>query len=60
MGREKNKVSGRENDLTIEELRSYPAFCHFTEEQLAEIIATIKKFTQIIYDFYRKNQQDSL
>lgn len=50
----------RNHDLTIEELRVYPMFAHFTKKQAQEIIDTIKQFTKIVYDFYHRNAEKPL
>lgn len=47
----------RKHDLTIEELRSFPMFVHFTDKQAHEAIATIKQFTRIVYNFCLKNAE---
>lgn len=50
----------RQHDLTIEELRSFPMFAHFTDKQAHEVIATIKQFTRIVYNFCQKNAKSPL
>ncbi|WP_121812863.1 hypothetical protein [Mucilaginibacter kameinonensis] len=42
----------RKHDLTIEELRAYCLFANFTDGQLIEIIATIKKLTKIAFSIH--------
>jgi hypothetical protein len=44
----------RQHDLTVAELRQYPIFADFTDKQTEEVIATIKQFTRIVYDFCQK------
>jgi hypothetical protein len=46
----------RTDDLTIEELRAIPIFSQCSEEQLSEMIDTIKRFTVIMYDYYHKSK----
>ena len=41
----------RKHDLTIEELKAHHLFAHLTDEQLIEIITTIKKLTEIAFSF---------
>lgn len=47
----------RKHDLTVEEIKSYPMFARFTDEQAAEVIATIKKFVEIVLEYYKKEQE---
>jgi hypothetical protein len=44
----------RENDLTVKEVRDCPAFAHLTDEEAEEVIETLKLFTKIACDFYKK------
>ena len=46
----------RKHDLTVEEIKSYPMFAYFTDEQAAEVVATIKKFVEIVLEYYKKEQ----
>ena len=45
----------RHHDITVEEVRAYPTFSHFTDEQAQEVIETLKLFAKIAYDFYKKD-----
>lgn len=45
----------RYDDLTIKEIKSCPSFAHFTDEQANEVIETLKTFTKIVYDCYKKS-----
>ena len=47
----------RTYDLTIEEVRACPEFADFTDEQAKEIIETLKIFTKIVFDYYKKYGQ---
>ena len=55
-----DKDRSRVNDLTIDEVRACPIFAHFTDEQAAEVISTIRQFCIIVYDEYQKNNQKIL
>ena len=52
----------RKHDLTIEELRAHYLFAHFTDDQLIEVITTIKKLTEIAFSIYlnQNNTNDEL
>lgn len=43
----------RKQDLTLKELKSCPVFARFSDDQALEIIATIKQFTVIVYNFWQ-------
>lgn len=47
----------RKHDLTIAEVKSFPMFADFTDEQAAEVVVTIKKFVEIVLECYRKEQE---
>lgn len=53
--RKKIRNYSREDDLTVEELRAYPMFAHFSDEQALEAIDTIRRFTEIAYESYQRN-----
>jgi hypothetical protein len=55
-----NVDTGRTNDLTIEEVKAIAAFQHVTDQEAEEVIETIKLFTKIVYDFYKKDQDKAL
>jgi hypothetical protein len=46
----------RKRDLTAEEVKSHPMFSHFTDEQAAEVATTIKKFVEIVLEYYKKER----
>lgn len=46
----------RSHDLSIEEVKSSRQFAHFKDEHVLEIIKTIKRFSEIVYDFYKKSK----
>lgn len=50
----------RQHDLTIEEVKSFPMFAQFSDEQAQEVITTIKKFSEIIYKSHQKSQNNAL
>lgn len=50
--------SSRGNDLCIEELRSCPLFAQLSDKQAAEVLDTLKKYTQIIFDCYQQNSRE--
>jgi hypothetical protein len=53
-----NIIDGEENqlqDLTIEKLRTFVGFESTSDEEAENIIQTIKQFTIIAYNSYRKN-----
>lgn len=47
----------RKHDLTVEELKSFPMFAHFTNEQAEEAIGTIKTFVNIAFNYYKKDKE---
>lgn len=42
----------RKHDLTIEEVKSYPCFVHFSDDQILELIYTLKELSVIAYYLY--------
>lgn len=44
----------RTNDITIEEVKACSIFAHLTDEEALEVIETLKLFTKIAYDVYKK------
>jgi hypothetical protein len=50
--RKKTRNYSRENELTIEELRVYPLFARFGDEQALEVIDTIRRFMEITFEFF--------
>ncbi len=53
-----NTDHNRRHDLTIEEVRSCPWFATFTDEQIVEVIRTIKELTKIVYYAYLKEKDE--
>ncbi len=47
----------REHDLTIEEVKACPNFAHMTDQEVQEVIETLKLFTKIAYDAHKKSYQ---
>lgn len=47
----------RKHDLTVEEVKSFPMFAHFTDEQAAEVVAAIKNFVEIALKCYKKEKE---
>lgn len=55
-----NPDSNRLHDITINEVKSFPIFAHFSDEQASEVIETIKKLTEIVLcDYYKKEQKSN-
>ncbi len=42
----------RKTDLTIEEIKRHPAFAKLSENQILDIIITIKKITEIAFNYH--------
>lgn len=53
----KNLHPNRLHDITINEVKSFPIFVHFSDEQASEVIETIKKLTEIVLCVYCKKEQ---
>lgn len=49
----------RECDITAEELRSSYLFKDSSEAEIAEVIETIKRFTVIMYELFRRRHDDT-
>lgn len=47
----------RKHDLAIDEVRACPLFANCTDEQLQGIVETLKTFSKIAYDLYKKEQK---
>lgn len=58
--RKKTMDHNREKELTIKELRVYPLFARFSDEQALEVIDTIRRFTEITFEFYQRNRDGDL
>ena len=44
----------RKGDITVEEVRQFERYKNYTDEQVLELIGTIKTYTQIIYNLLSK------
>ena len=44
----------RKEDITMEEVRQFERYKNYTDEQVLELIVTIKTYTQIIYNLLSK------
>ncbi len=40
---------GRNNDLTVDEIKACTIFRHLTDEQAREVAVTIKRFSEIVF-----------
>lgn len=49
-----NNASGRCYDVTEEEVRGLPTFKDYSNEQIAQLLYTIKAFTQIVHAVWAK------
>ncbi|MDN3582230.1 hypothetical protein [Mucilaginibacter flavus] len=49
----------RKKDLTVEEVKGHPAFAKLSENQILDIIITIKKMTEIAF-FCSYNSSENL
>lgn len=47
----------RKHDITPEEVRKFERFKHYTDEQIANLITTIKRYTRFIYNVVSKRQK---
>ena len=48
----------RKEDITIEEVRQFERFKNYTDEQVLELLVTIKTYTQIIYNLLSKQSEN--
>jgi hypothetical protein len=46
----------RTEDITIEEIKEFEYFKNLKDEELENIIVTIKKYTQIVYEVFMQNE----
>jgi hypothetical protein len=44
----------RTEDLSVEEIKAASCFQHLSEEELQELLITIKTFTQITYEIFSR------
>jgi hypothetical protein len=52
----KTDNQNRTEDITIEEIKQLEYFKHLNDEELENIIVTIKKYTQIVYEVFMQNE----
>lgn len=48
--------STRQHDLTIVEVKSFPMFAHFSDQEAREVISTIKKIAELAVKSYEKTK----
>jgi len=46
----------REHDITIGEVKACPVFAHLTDAEAQEVVATIKCFSLIIFNYYQREK----
>jgi hypothetical protein len=46
----------RTEDITIDEIKQLDYFKHLKDEELENVIVTIKKYTQIVYEVFMQNE----
>jgi hypothetical protein len=51
------KSSDRKEDIIPEEVRRFERFKNYTDEQVDELIDTIKKYTRFIYNVVSKRKK---
>jgi hypothetical protein len=47
----------RTHDLTVEEVKACPAFSDLPDEELQNVISTVKKFTLIVFESFEKSKK---
>lgn len=57
MAREKHINYQRLHDITIEEVKACSSFQHLTDREAEEVVAALKQFTKITYDYYKKMRE---
>ena len=50
----------RTEDLSVEELKSVCCFQHLSDDELQEVLVTIKKFTQLTYEIFSRTIPEAL
>jgi hypothetical protein len=55
MARDNTIDYARIHDLTIEEIKACPIFQHMSDQEAGDVIETLKIFTKIAYDVYKKD-----
>ena len=58
MKREKGIDYARLQDLTVDEVKAVPLFQHLTDREAERVIETLKIFTKITYDNYKKSSEN--
>jgi hypothetical protein len=58
MERDTNIDYTQSHDLSIEEVKACSIFAHMTDEDAEEIVKTLKIFTKIAYDVYKKDTEN--
>ena len=53
------KLEDRTTDITIEEVKRLSKFRNYTDEQITDLINTIKQYTRIIYNLCSKQNKNS-
>lgn len=48
--------SSRKHDITPDEIRRFEKYRHYTDEQVASLIDTIKRYTRFIYNVISKRR----
>jgi hypothetical protein len=48
----------RTHDITIGEVKACLLFAHLTDSEAKDIVETLKLFTKIAYDFYKKEHKN--
>ncbi|MEN0057149.1 MAG: hypothetical protein AAGC65_25955 [Mucilaginibacter sp.] len=60
MAEKKNGQKYRLTDLTMEEIRECPGLQKLSDQEAQEFIATLKEYTVIIFNYYRRKTRKSL
>ena len=57
--KKKNNVNSyeRTHDITSEDVRRFEKFRHYTDDQVAALIDTIKKYSRFIYNVVSKSRK---
>jgi hypothetical protein len=59
MGKLKN-LNGSGEDLTVEELRTYPGFENFSDEEAENYVRTIKELSLLLFFSLQRRKKDAL
>lgn len=49
---------GRCHDITVDEVRECEGFEHFTDEEAQQVVDTLRRFSEIVYHHYLRQQAD--